>query len=70
MQRDKATERKSHSQRGEHEATHAMRGQGRPVQRRMQQQQMESSGSASSFAHGEDSAFDNHLHPPQHDRAG
>jgi hypothetical protein len=36
----------------------------------MLQQQMEASGSSSSSAHGEDSSFDSHGIPPQHDRAG
>jgi hypothetical protein len=43
---------------------------GRTIQRRMLQQQMESSGCASNSAHGEDSSFDSPSSPPQHDRAG
>ena len=46
------------------------RGLARPFQRKLAPQQMEASGSASHSAHGEDSSFDSHASPPQHDRAG
>ena len=68
MELDKAKHRKS----GQHdgfEVADSTRQLGRIIQRKMQQQQ-ESSGPASSFAHGEDSSFDGHANPPQHDRAG
>ena len=70
MDPEKTRDRKSAVQREREESSHADRGPGHTVQRRMPQQQMESAGSASPFAHGEDSSFDSHLHPPQHDRAG
>lgn len=70
MEPDKATkDRKPRSD--EYEVASFTRELGRSVQRRMLQQQMEATGStASSVAHGEDSSFESHSNPPQHDRAG
>ena len=60
--------RKAH--REEFEVAYDTTELGRNSQRKLLQQQMERSGSASTSAHGEDSAFDTHSAPPQHDRAG
>ena len=68
MESDKARDRRS--QRDEHRGADSARTSGRKPQRKLLQQQMESSGSASACAHGEDSQFDSHFNPPQHDRAG
>ena len=70
MEPDKARPRKTHSQREEFEVAYYTKELGRTVQRKLLQQQMEASGSSSSSAHGEDSSFDSHANPPQHDRAG
>ena len=70
MQSDKAKPRKPQPQRDEFEVAYYTKELGRTIQRKMLQQQMESSGSASSCAHGEDSQYDSHGNPPQHDRAG
>jgi hypothetical protein len=69
MEPDKADhERKPHR---EYEVAYFTKELGRSLQRKMLQQQMESVGStASSVAHGEDSSFESHSSPPQHDRAG
>jgi hypothetical protein len=69
MEPDKAAHRKPH--RDEYEVAHVTKELGRTQQRKMLQQQMEVSGSTeSSVAHGEDSSFESHSSPPQHDRAG
>jgi hypothetical protein len=68
MEPDKAKARKP--QRDEYEVASFTRELGRPLQRRMLQPQMETSGFSSSSAHGEDGSFDKHDSPPQHDRAG
>jgi hypothetical protein len=68
MEPDKAKPRKTH--RDEFEVAYYTKELGRSIQRKMLQQQMEASGSSSSSAHGEDSSFDSHGIPPQHDRAG
>ena len=70
MEPDKATkDRKPH--RDEYEIAYLTKELGRTSQRKLLQQQLESSGSsASSAAHGEDSSFESHSSPPQHDRAG
>jgi hypothetical protein len=57
-------------QRDEFEVAYYTKELGRTIQRRMLQQQMEASGSASARAHGEDESFDGGSSPPQHDRAG
>ena len=68
MEPDKAKPRKSH--RDEYEVAYYTKELGRPLQRKMLQQQMESSGSSAIASHGEDSSFDTHSSPPQSDRAG
>ena len=68
MQPDKTRDRKAH--RDGYEVAHDPKELGRPVQRKMLPQQMESSGSASRAAHGEDSSFDSPSSPPRYDRAG
>lgn len=68
MEPDKAKDRKRH--RDEFEVAYYTKELGRTIQRKMLQQQMEALGSASNSAHGEDSSFDSHANPPQHDRAG
>ena len=70
MEPDKANkDRKPH--RDEYEIAYSTKELGRTSQRNLLQQQLESSGFfASSAAHGEDSSFDTHCAPPQHDRAG
>ena len=70
MEPDKATkDHKPH--RDKYEIAYFNKELGRTLQRKMQQQQLESSGSsASSVAHGEDRSFEIHSSPPQHDRAG
>ncbi len=70
MEPDKAKDRKSHAQRDEFEVAYYTKELGRKLQRKMLQQQMESTGSASQSAHGEDRSFDSHGATPQHDRAG
>lgn len=70
MEPDKAKPRKNH--RDEYEVAYFTRELGRSIQRKLQQQQMEASGSSSTSiaAHGEDSSFDTPSSPPQSDRAG
>ena len=70
MEPGKANPRNAERQHGDFEAAFSTREPGRTAHRKLQQQQMEASGPASSFAHGEDSTFDSHANPPQHDRAG
>jgi hypothetical protein len=70
MEPDKAKPRKSHPQRDEFEVAYYTKELGRTIQRKLLQQQMDASGSASSSAHGEDNSFDSPSSPPQHDRAG
>ena len=70
MEPDKAKPRKTQSHRDKFEVAYYTKELGRTIQRRMLQQQMDASGSASSSAHGEDSSFDSPSNPPQHDRAG
>ncbi len=72
MQPDKANHRQPKTHRDEFEVAYYTKELGRTIQRKMLQQQMEASGSASTSvsAHGEDSSFDSHANPPQHDRAG
>jgi hypothetical protein len=68
METDKpAKDRKQHR---EFEVAYYTKELGRTIQRKMLQQQMDAAGSASTSAHGEDSSFDAHSAPPQHDRAG
>ena len=67
MEPDRQRERKP---RPEYEVAYYTKELGRTIQRKLLQQQMEASSSASSSAHGEDSSFDTHDNPPQHDRAG
>jgi hypothetical protein len=62
--------RKSLAPRDEFKSARAAGERGRPTARGPVPQQLESSGTASSFAHGEDSQFDSPWSPPQHDRAG
>lgn len=68
MEPDKTRDRKPHEQRDEFEVAHYARE--RTIQRKLLQQQLDATGSAASSAHGEDSSFDSHSSPPQHDRAG
>ena len=68
MEPDKAKDRKPH--RDEYEVAYYTKELGRSLQRKMLQQQMESSGSTSRAAHGEESSFDGPTTTPQHDRAG
>lgn len=74
MQPDKAKPRKTH--RDEYEVAYYTKELGRPLQRKMLQQQLESSGSSGSSsiaiaAHGEDSSFDSlPSEPTWPDRAG
>lgn len=68
MEPDQTKDRKP--QRDEYEVAYYTKELGRSLQRKMFQQQMESSGFASSASHGEDSQFDSPTSPPQHDRAG
>jgi hypothetical protein len=70
MEPDKVKDRKSHAPRQEFEVAYYTKELGRKLQRKMLQQQMESSGSGSRSAHGEDTTYDSHGNPPQHDRAG
>ena len=56
--------------RDEFELAYDTRELGRPIQRKLLQQQMDACGWATGCAHGEDSSFDSHASPPQHDRAG
>ena len=71
MEPDKAKHRQSKTHRDEYEVAYFTNELGHTLQRKMLQQQLEASGScASSVAHGEDSSFDSHSNPPQHDRAG
>ena len=67
MEPDKA---RGKAQRDEFKLASVTRELGRPVHRKLVPQQMEASGSALHSAHGEDSSFDSHPSPPQHDRAG
>lgn len=67
MEPDEARERKP---RREYGVAYYAKELGRTIQRKLLQQQMEASACASSCAHGEDSSFDTHDNPPQHDRAG
>ena len=43
---------------------------GRPLQRKLLQQQMEAGGSAATCAHGEDVSPETSTSPPRQDRAG
>lgn len=70
MEPDKARHGQARAQRDEFEVAYYTKELGRTIQRKMLQQQMDAAGSNSSSAHGEDSAFDDHAAPPQHDRAG
>ena len=71
MEPDKAKRRQSQTHRDGYEVAYVTKELGRSLQRKMLQQQPEASGSSvSSVAHGEDSSFDSHSNPPQHDRAG
>ena len=68
MEPDKARGRNAH--RDEFKVASFTRELSRAFQRKLLPQQMEASGAASHSAHGEDSSFDSHASPPQHDRAG
>ncbi len=69
MQPDKAKPRKTH--RDEYEVAYYTKELGRPLQRKMLQQQMESTGSTATASHGEDSSFDSlPSEPTWPDRAG
>ncbi len=67
MEPDKAREREP---RHEYEVAYFARELGRTIRRKLLVQHMEASGSAAGSAHGEDSSFQTHDNPPQHDRAG
>ena len=70
MEPDNANHRQSKTHRDEFEVAYFTKEPGRTLQRKMLQQQLETSGSSPSVTHGEDSSFDSHSNPPQHDRAG
>ena len=71
MEPDKARQRQSaKTHRDEFAVADYNREISRSVQRKLFQQQMDGAGSAAGWAHGEDSSFDSHASPPQHDRAG
>ncbi len=71
MEPDKAKPRKfPTAQRDEYEVACSTKELGRTIQRKLLQQQLESSGSTATASHGEDSSFDSHSSPPQDDRAG
>ena len=71
MEPDKARQRQSpKTHRDEFEVACYARELGRTIQRKMFQQKMDTPGSTANCAHGEDSSFDSHASPPQHDRAG
>ncbi len=69
MDTDKPTKHRT-PHRDEFEIAYGTKELGRTLQRKLFQQQMEASGSAWTAAHGEDSSFETHSAPPQHDRAG
>ena len=70
MQPDKARAKQSKPDREEFEVAYYTKELGRPLQRKLLQQQMEAGGSASTCAHGEDSSFESPTSPPRQDRAG
>lgn len=70
MQPDKVKATRRKPGREGFEAAFSSKQLGRKPQRRQFQPQMESSGPASTAAHGEDSSFDSPSSPPRHDRAG
>lgn len=70
MEPDQSKPRHVKTHRDEFQVAYSTRELRRTVQRKMLQQPMESTGYASTSAHGEDRSFDSHSSPPQDDRAG